>query len=157
MAPRRMRIFRRFKDSSGANLLEGAIITPLLLLVTFAIVDFGLFFYTYLALENGVSQATRYGITGQTMPGLNRVDSIKTAMRNATPTMTIPDSAFSFSSMPVGGTAWAAGPGTPGQILRVTVTYPWEFWTPLIRPFFTGGRVQISVDSVMVTEPVFTS
>jgi Flp pilus assembly protein TadG len=151
-----MRIFRRLKDSRGTNLLEGAIITPLLLLVTFAIVDFGLFFYAYLALENGVSQATRYGITGQTMAGLNRVDSIKTAMRNATPTLTIPDAAFSFSSMAVGGTNWAPGPGTPGQILRVTVTYPWEFWTPLIRPLFTNGRVNISVDSIMVTEPVFT-
>jgi TadE-like protein len=156
MAPRRVRIFRRLKDTSGANLLEGALITPLLLLVTFAIIDFGLFFYAYLALENGVSQATRYGVTGSSMPGLSRVESIKTAMRNATPTLSIPDSAFSFSSMPVGGAAWAPGEGGPGQILRVTVSYPWEFWTPLVRPFFTGGRVNISVNSIMVTEPVFT-
>ena len=46
-------------------MLEAAIITPLLLLLTFSIVDFGALFYVYLALENGVSQATRYGVTGQ--------------------------------------------------------------------------------------------
>ena len=47
-------------------------------------------FYVYLALENGVSQATRYGVTGNLKddpanPGtaLNRVDSIKLAMRQA--------------------------------------------------------------------------
>ena len=28
--------------------------------------EFAAMFYVYLALENGVSQATRYGVTGQT-------------------------------------------------------------------------------------------
>jgi Flp pilus assembly protein TadG len=37
---------------------------PILMLVTFSIVDFGLLFYTRLSLESAVSQAVRYGITG---------------------------------------------------------------------------------------------
>ena len=45
--------------------MEAAIITPLLLLLTFSIVDFAAIFYAYLALEHGVSQATRYAVTGQ--------------------------------------------------------------------------------------------
>jgi hypothetical protein len=153
----RWRIFRRLGDSSGANMIEAALITPLVLLVTFAIIDFGGFFYAYLALENGVSQATRYGITGNTMPNLNRVDSIKAEMRRSTPTLTLPDGAFSFSSKPVIGGAWTAGPGVPGDILRVSVNYTWTFWTPLVKPFFPpNGDISITVHSLMVTEPIFT-
>jgi len=68
-------------------MIEAAIITPLLLLLTFSVVDFASIFYVYLALENGLSQATRFAVTGNKMddplnPGskLNRADSIKMAM-----------------------------------------------------------------------------
>ena len=61
------RAVRRLRDATGSNMVEAAIITPLLLLLTFAVMDFGGLFYAYLALENGVSQATRYGVTGNTM------------------------------------------------------------------------------------------
>src|SRR4029450_1989861 len=97
---RRIRSIRRLGDSKGANLVEAAIITPLLLLLTFSIVDFASMFYCYLALEHGVSQATAFGIPGQQMSSggspIGREASIKAAMRDATPTLTIPDSAFSF-------------------------------------------------------------
>ena len=43
--------------ASGQSMLEAAFITPLLLLLTFAIVDFSALLYVHLALENGVSQA----------------------------------------------------------------------------------------------------
>ena len=46
--------------------------TPLLLLLTFSIVDFAALFYVYLALENGASQATRYAVTGQVQAGMTR-------------------------------------------------------------------------------------
>ena len=55
---------RRLRDTAGTSIVEAAIITPLLLLLTLSIVDFGALFYVYLALENGVSQATRFGVTG---------------------------------------------------------------------------------------------
>ncbi len=55
----------RWKSSKGANLVETAMVIPLLLLLTFAVVDFATLFYVYLALENGVSSATRYAVTGQ--------------------------------------------------------------------------------------------
>ena len=93
------RFFRRLKDATGATLLEAAIITPLLLLLTFSIADFGGLFYAYLALENGVSQATRFAVTGNTTGSLSREDSIKAAMRSATPTLSIPDGAFTFAGV----------------------------------------------------------
>ena len=103
--------------------LEAAIITPLLLLLTFSIVDFGALFYVYLALENGVSQATRFGVTGNLMddpthPGTRcrATDSIKTAMRQATPTLTIPDSAFSVQlTWRRAAARWSGGHRRPGR------------------------------------------
>ncbi|MFN8007419.1 MAG: TadE/TadG family type IV pilus assembly protein [Terriglobia bacterium] len=145
-----------WKESRGANMLEMAAVIPLLLLLTFAIIDFSTLFYVYLSLENGVSQATRYAVTGQVMPNpsnpaqnLSRDDSIKLAMRNATPTLSIPDSAFSFFNV----TQNASGTGGPTDVIRVTVQYVYVPVTPLIQAFFTGGRITFTVSSTMKNEP----
>ncbi len=156
----RCRRIRRLGNARGANLIEAAIITPLLLLLTLGIVDFSSMFYAYLALEHGVSQATRLAITGQTLTGsggaaMTREESIKQRMREATPTLTIPDGAFAFSFMPAGGNSWSNGLGGPGAIGRVTINYTWTFMTPLIRPFFTNGSINLSVQSTMKNEAVF--
>ena len=156
------RAVRRLRDATGSNMVEAAIITPLLLLLTFAVIDFGGLFYAYLALENGVSQATRYGVTGNAMddpahPGtpLSRTDSMKLAMRQATPTLTLDDSAFTFQHMPTGGATWLAGTGGPSDIEKLEINYTWSFFDPLLRPFFPGGQMNITVDSSMKNEGRF--
>ena len=131
--------------------------TPLLLLLTFAIVDFGALFYVYLALENGASQATRYAVTGSIVAGQTREQSIKAAMRTATPTLTLDDSMFAFSFLAPGATVWASGTGAENDIGKLTITYPYRLMTPLIRPFFTGGQLTIRVESAMKNERRFSS
>jgi hypothetical protein len=150
-----MRLRRRLRGTSGVNMLEAAIITPLLLLVTFAIVDFAAVLYVFLALENGVSQASRYGITGGAVSGQSRENSIKIAMRQATPTLTLPDAAFSFGHLPMGGSTWIGGVGGPNDIDKVTIDYTWQLMTPVLRPFFTNGRIHFRVESAMKNEQVF--
>ena len=150
------RIVRRIRSSRGATLVEAAIITPLLLLLTFSIADFGSLLYIYLALENGVSQATRYAVTGAGVAGMTREQAIKTAMRQATPTLTLDDSIFSFSFLPPGSTTWQTGTGGENDIGKVTVNYRWTLMTPLIRPFFTGGTINVRVESSMKNEKKFT-
>jgi Flp pilus assembly protein TadG len=156
------RIIRLLRDTAGVNMIEAAIVTPLLLLLTFSIVDFASVFYCYLALETGVSQGTRYAVTGNTLedpanPGtqLDRVSSIKLATQQATPTITIPDSAFSFYHMPVGGSSFVPGIGGPNEVEKVTVDYTWNVMTPLLRPFFPSGQIRFVVESVMKNEGRF--
>jgi len=149
------RLARRLGDDTGSNMVEAALLTPLLLLLTFGIVDFAMLFSTYLALENGVSQASRYGVTGNLVPGLSREASIIAAMRDATPTLTIADQAFTFSHMPVGGNAWVGGSGGPDEIGKVRVDYTFKFLTPLVRPFFTNGQIRLAVESAMKNERRF--
>ena len=136
-------------------MLEAALITPLLLLVTFSVIEFASIFYCHLALQNGAAQATRFGVTGNVSGGLSRVDSIKAAFRQATPTLTVPDAAFTFSHLPVGGGTWVAGTGGPGEVERLRVDYTWTLFTPLMRPFFTSGKINLRAESAMKNETRF--
>jgi Flp pilus assembly protein TadG len=134
------------------------VIIPLLLL-TFAIIDFAGVFYVYLALENGLSQATRYGITGQRktvtdpMTGLpttlDRRNSIIRSMQEATPTLDLSGANFTFSNIT---NATGEQTGGPGDIFRVTVTYNWNIMTPLVKPFFTNGCITLQVNSAVKNE-----
>ena len=153
---------RRLRSATGATLIEAALVTPLLMLLTFATVDCAALFYAYLALENGISQATRFAVTGNQMndpsnPGnlLSRTASIETAMRQATPTLTIADAAFTFNHMSPGSSSWAAGTGGPSDIEKVSVNYTWNVLTPIMRPFFPGGQVTLHVESAMKNEGRF--
>jgi hypothetical protein len=148
------RLFERLRDARGANLVEAAILTPLLLLLTLGIIEFAMLFYVYLALENGASQASRYGVTGQVLQNQTREASVKSAMRRATPTLTLDDGAFSFSYMPLNGPPnWLNGIGGPNDISKVTINYTWTFITPIIRPFFgPDGAIQLTVESAMKNE-----
>ena len=116
-------------------------------------------FYAYLALENGVSQATRFAVTGNLMddpanPGtpLSRDGSIMLTMRQATPTLTIPDGAFTFSHLAVGGAAWVGGSGGPNELAKVSVGYTWTFINPMLWAFFPGGQITLNVESAMKNE-----
>ena len=155
--PRRIRTGER-----GNAIIETALVLPLLLLLTFSIVDFASLFYAYLAIENGVSQATRLAVTGAAVAdpanpsqSLSRQDAIMYTFRQATPTLTLPDSAFTFAHMPPGGSSWVSGVGGPGDVEKVTVDYTWDFMTPLIRPFFTNGQLHLLVSSSMKNEGRF--
>ena len=152
----------RLRRERGANLVEAALITPLLLLVTFAIIDFASLFYVRLALENGVSQATRYGITGNQMddpdhPGtpLSRDASILAALRQATPTLTIPDASVTLSHLDPGSATWLSGSGGPSAIEKVSVFYTWRPITPVLVPFFPGGKLDLQAESMMKNEGRF--
>lgn len=146
---------KRLGDETGTSLVEAAFVTPLLLLLSFAVIDFALLFYVWLALGNGAGQATRYATTGQIIAGDTRENSIKKAMRDATPTLTLDDGAFSFSHLPIGGAAWLPGAGGPNEVDKLTVTYTWAFYTPLVRPFFPNGEITLKVESAVKNERKF--
>ena len=131
--------------------MEAALALPLLLVVTFAIIDFSWFLSSYMALQNGVSEAARYGITGNEMPGQTRTESIKAVMRSATPTLQIADQDFTFSHLV--GNNWVNGVGGPGEIERLRVTYTHEVL--VFKPLFPGGRVTLRAESAMKNEARF--
>ena len=73
----------------------------------------------------------------------------------ATPTITIPDNAFSFSHLPEGQTVWLAGTGGPKDVEKVQIDLNWDLMTPLIASFFPNGKLTLRVSSSMKNEPRF--
>ena len=137
-------------------------VTPLLLMLTFGIVDFASLFYVYVSMESGISQATRFAVTGATKedpdnPGtpMGREGTIKAAMADAAPTLDINAMTFSFTHMVPGSSSWASGAGGPGDIGRVSVEYSWEPLTPILAPFLTDGKMTLHVESAMKIEPTW--
>jgi hypothetical protein len=148
---RRIGFFRRLRDSSGQSLIEAAIITPMLVIVTFAIIEFGWLFFVNLTLEDSVSQAARYGVAGGSFEGFSRQDSITATMRDAASPLTIQDSDIQFSHL-VGGN-WVNGVGGPGEIARIRVTYTHRVL--VLSPFFDNGQIVLQVESAMKNEDRF--
>src|SRR5881392_46428 len=118
-------------------------------------------FYAYLTLENGVTEATRFAVTGQqetdpsnpTSP-FSREDSIKHIMRNSTPGLTIADSEFAFYDV----THRRSGTGGPSDVIQVTVTHPWQLISPMLWPFVgNGGVISLRVSATMKNEPYPTA
>jgi len=68
------------KSQKGATLVEFAIILPLLLLLIFGIIEFGLFLFNRHVITNAVREAARAGIVVR-IPRLSD-DDIKTIARN---------------------------------------------------------------------------
>jgi Flp pilus assembly protein TadG len=147
----------RWQSEEGQSLVELALVLPLLLLLLFATVDFSLLFFVYHTMENGISEATRYGLTGQqeedpNSPGnnLSRQDSMKLVMRNLCSNITLADGAFTFEHL--NGTVWTAGIGAAGDISRMTVNYNWKPITPFMNVLFTGGKIPLRVSSTVKNE-----
>src|SRR5437879_12256949 len=93
-APRRDR-----RSSYGTALAETGIIITLLIPLTFAVLDFAGILYAFQAMQNGVSQATRFAVTGNhgtdtSGAALPRDASIRHEMRAATHGFPIADDAL---------------------------------------------------------------
>lgn len=140
---------RRRPSARGTALAEVGIIISLLVVVTFSVLDFSGLFWAFLAFQNGVSQASRFAITGNTTSGLTRDQSIRQAMRTSTPGFAISDSDFTFYNVSKN----TSGTGGPSDIIRVTVAHDWQLFTPGARAFFNNGIVTLRVSATMKNEP----
>ena len=136
----------------GSALVEVGIIILPLVTISFAVLDFAGILYTFLAMQNGVSQATRFAVTGNTVndasgQAMPRDQAIRQAMRAANSNQVVRAAYVSTGT---------SGTGAPKDIIRVTVTYDWQLLTPILQPFFPSGHVTVRVASTMRNEPFRT-
>jgi len=138
------------RSSRGQALVETAISVLLLVMCTATIIDFGRFFWSLLTVQNGVTQGTRFAVTNQLLDGLGRDDSIRKAIREATPGFALGDDDIVFYNVSKGG----PGSGGPRDTIRVTVEQEFQFLTPLVADLFgDGGSIRFRVSSTMQNEP----
>jgi Flp pilus assembly protein TadG len=127
---------RLSKSELGAELIEMAVVMPILLLLVMGIVDFGFLFQRYVVLTNaaveGARMASMPGYTGpqaedraEAYAATSGVPGAVTAVATA---VTLPGS---------GATTW------PGMQVTVTHVYPLRFIAPMI--VLVGGTSAANV------------
>ncbi len=66
-----------WRDSGAASAVEFAFIAPVMLLFVIGIVEVAMVLFTWTLLEGGVREAARYGITGYTLTGQSREQTMR--------------------------------------------------------------------------------
>ncbi len=138
-----MKLLKRFRSSAGQSLAELAMLLPVLLILVFGIIDFGLGMHSYVTLANGVREGARYaavgniagtaadcdGVTSDTVYGRVCFTTSNLDLDELTPSVTYPN-----------GIA-------PGNSVVVSADYNYNFITPLgdIIDFFSGGTFPTTI------------
>jgi Flp pilus assembly protein TadG len=148
MAAMKLRLRRVGRRDDGAELIELAIVLPILLLVVAAIIDFGFLFQRYEAVTNAAREGARIAV----LPGYS-----------ATDVQARVNSYLDASGMPSGSAVVAVTPGSQSlpngtsiSVITVEVTYPanLSYLGPIAA--LVGGTQQSSIMlravSVMRTE-----
>ena len=149
----------------GGTMVEFAIVASLFLLVLMAIIDLGLLFWVNLTMQYAVREGVRYAITGQANLDPNggnqqRYLAVIQSMKDNSMGMW-PSLAPVVSIGLNGGAAqsyanqasYTSGMfGSAGDIVVVQVNCTWPLLTPLMAPFFPGGKYNFSVAGTMRNE-----
>jgi len=101
----------RASSENGQAMVEFAMVLPILLLIMFAVVEFGMAFWTYQQVSAAASEGARRAIVSRSYSDCNA--RVQTAVQNASPKLNAGSMNVSTVS------TW-----TPGDPVTVTVTYP---------------------------------
>jgi Flp pilus assembly protein TadG len=121
------------RRDSGAELIEFAIVVPLLLFIIAGIIDFGILFQRYEVVTNAAREGARVGILSDYVEA-DVQQRVITYLQAGGLTDTAPTPAVEYSSAEV-------TPGGPTiSVVRVTVQYPHQFlFLGPVAGFFGGG------------------
>lgn len=122
----RRQLARSLREA-GQTLVEFALILPIMLLLIFALVDFGRGFYTWLILTNGAREGARVGATQQDY------NAIVTRIQEATGTLDQDRLTITLTNVQ----------GPRGEPIEVDLEYDFEFVTPIggILNIVSGGNL----------------
>lgn len=147
-------------NDSGQSIVEMAFAITVFLSLLMTTVDFGWMFSNKLTLQNAVRQAGRYAITGQCIGSsgscsVSRYNSILQTVESYSLGLITTHNASSdvtISCINQGG-GCPNGAGGPGDIVTITVTYPYPFVTPFLAPLFHNHSYTIKVSAAFTNEP----
>ncbi len=127
---------RRKNGEKGQALAEFALLVPVFLILLFAIVDFGMGFYSWISITNGAREGARYGaVQAPAIDIENRVyDTVNLPNESTNMTVTVTNAQ-----------------GGPGESVVVRVDYDYDLLTPL------AGLVQFVSGNVIGPTLTFSS
>ena len=132
------------QESGGGAIVEFALVLPILVNILFTTFELGIILAIKICLENGTTQAARFGSTGATTTGYTRLQSITNIMTSYGGVLIAPTSITttvtsypSFSVIPLLGTA---GAGTGLQVVTYVSSYTYVPITPIVAAFFGSSH-----------------
>ena len=136
----------RLKSERGAELIEFALVFPLLLLIVLGIVDFGFLFQRMEVITNAAREGARIAV----LPGYGVAD-VQARVTNYVQTGGVPTTAtnpvvsVTDVSIPTG----AGGPNLTGKRVQVTYTHSYLFIGP-VAGWFGGSFTTVPVGAVAI-------
>ena len=140
-----------WRSERGAELIEFALIAPILIFIIAGIIDFGMMFRTFEAVTNAAREGARVGVLQGYAQGdvRTRVNAYLTASGLTTVPLACTRPGVCVQDVPV-----ATGAGT-FTARAVTVNYTYQFAVlGAAAPLFGGnfGTINLNAQSVMRTE-----
>jgi hypothetical protein len=126
---------RQKSRERGSNLIEFAIIAPVLMLILLAILDFGRAIYAYSVVANAAREGARYGI-------IHRDDEAAIRCR-------VEDTAVALDRSQL--TIVVTLPTEEQSTVEVEVTYLFKLITPLVAEAIGSGSVPLRSTASMYT------
>jgi hypothetical protein len=137
---------RRLASERGAELIEFALVFPLLLLLMLGIVDFGFLFQRMAVITNAAREGARIAV----LPGYATAD-VTARVRAYVATGGVPTAAGNPSVVVNNVTINTSpgGPTLPGKRVEVTYTHDYVFVGPMLG-WFGGSLTSVPVRGVAV-------
>jgi Flp pilus assembly protein TadG len=135
----------KLKEEKGAAAVEFAIVLPLMCMLLFGIIEFGLVMYDQTMITNASREGARAGIVFNTTPVSD--GEITTVVENYCSAHLVSFGSGALPTTTISRTGTAAG-----DALTVNVTYPYTF---LVLPNFATsltGAISLQAETVMRME-----
>ena len=156
-------IRRAPRNARGVALIEFALVLPLLLVLIFSIVDFGMYFFIQHTIQFATREGARLALVGRQLNDaqgnqMSREASIIKQISDKA-AVAIDPGKLQISIFPV--TAGYGDPvdwqntqdaGGPGSYMRVVTRYDYKFVTPLLGALVPDGRLRISAQATYRNE-----
>jgi Flp pilus assembly protein TadG len=156
-------VMERAYNNKGTTVVEFALVFPLFLLLIFAIIDFGWYFFVQHTLQFATREGTRLALVGGQLKDAqgNRLSREASIVKTITgyASLAVDPGKLNINIFPVGSNYsdpadWTkeTNAGGPGDYMRVRTRYTYIFLTPLIAAFFPGGKIQLEAEGTYKNE-----
>jgi Flp pilus assembly protein TadG len=143
--------------------MEFALVLPLLFVLIFTIIDFGLYFFVQHTVQFATREGVRLALVGRTLDDdagnpLSREASIVKMIRDKG-AVAVDPAQLQISIFPVTSTygdppGWqdTQDAGQPGSYMRVRTRYAYRFITPLLRVLAPDGKLLVQAEATYRNE-----
>lgn len=149
-------MLRRFRSDRAQSLVEFALVTPMLLILVFGIIDFGLGLRAYISVTSATREGARYAAVGN--PAGTFASGGSGECDGSTSTTVVGKVCTTLNGLDLSNvndvTVSYPGGQSPGESVVVEMDYEYEYITPVQRivNILSGGNISDSLTLTASTD-----